>query len=330
MKKAATPVSKQNSQNTNQDLPTIIKSKNKILFLIVAFVLLFSTLIGAVGYLSYQNKNITSQLQSKSNCDAPKNVSVPTNCPVTELDSSLVPDQFIRVYPSLDGGMSFYVYESGSFGECLYGIIDKQGYTLEVSDLLDLNTITCNREMGRISTSFISWGADNTFVVNEEPGELKIVNVRRSIAESFEYDPQEYVFIAVNTNLDSWLFKKNQDNEDYNNTYTVLDRNKNVVLDNIFIESNDRGVMYDEANDGFLFISWFFYEGGKKSVKLQFLSADTLQLRTILSTEPKLSLGSGCTSEYLISVTGEIILTPGCTGVGEEYISEDGYIHIKL
>lgn len=329
MKKAATPVSKQNSQNTNQDLPTIIKSKNKILFLIVAFVLLFSTLIGAVGYLSYQNKNITSQLQSKSNCDAPKNIPATTNCPTQQLDSKLTSDKIIRIYPSLDGGMSFFAYESGTAGRCFYGIRDKQGYSREVSGLLDLDTLTCQPGMGNISTSFVSWGTDNTFVVNEKPGELKIINVDESLASRYDYSPVEYTFAAVNKTLDAWLFKKNQDDEDYNNTYTVLDRNKNVVLDNIFIESNDRGVMYDSVNDGFLFISRF-YENEQMAVELQFLPTNTLQLKTVLSTEPVPSFGRGCASEYLISKPGEIILTKGCLVVDKEYISEDGYIHIKL
>ena len=53
-------------------------------------------------------------------------------------------------------------------------------------------------------------------------------------------------------------------------------------------------------------------------------------LRNILTTEPVEAPGRGCYSEYLLSKPGEIILTPGCLTVGENRISPDGNIHIKL
>jgi len=88
-------------------------------------------------------------------------------------------------------------------------------------------------------------------------------------------------------------------------------------------------VLYDEANDGFLFISRT-YIGENVSVKFEFLPMNSLSLRNILTTEPVVAPGRGCNSEYLLSQPGEIILTQGCLIVGNKYLDTDGNIHIKL
>lgn len=157
-------------------------------------------------------------------------------------------------------------------------------------------------------------------------GEIKIVDVGKLEAETYKYDASKYDFVGASRSLKYWLFSKSQEN---NISYILLDRNNNVALDNLSFESNDRGALYDEVNDGFLFISRTYTEQDV-SVEFDFLSMSNLTLRNILTTEPVEAPGRGCYSEYLISQPGEIILTPGCLTVGSKHLGSDGNIHIKL
>jgi hypothetical protein len=88
-------------------------------------------------------------------------------------------------------------------------------------------------------------------------------------------------------------------------------------------------VLYDEVNDGFVFIKRTFTTD-TTSIRFDFLALPNLSLRTVLTTKPVPSVGRGCLSEYLVPTPGEIVLTPGCLNVAPEYIGADGNIHIKL
>lgn len=235
-------------------------------------------------------------------------------------------NQAIRIYPSLNRNFSFYIYPTSSGDKCIYGITDKQGYRYDISRVLGTDKITCSEGEGNLSSSFIGWADGSKFLIEEKEGEIKIVDVEKFKVETYKYDVSKYNFVGANRSLKYWMFRKSQEN---NISYILLDENKNVALDNINFESNDRGALYDEANDGFLFISRTFTEQNV-SVIFDFLSMNTLTLKNILTTEPVGIHGRGCYSEYLISQPGEIILTPGCLTVNSKHIGSDGNIHIKL
>jgi len=236
-------------------------------------------------------------------------------------------NQIIRIYPSLNNHFSFYIYPADDSEKCLYGIRDKQGYGYDVNKVLGTDRITCSEGQGNLYSSFISWVDGDKFLLNEPEGEIKIVNVAKFEADTYKYDLTKYKFVGADRSLKYWLFREVI--QGTGALYVLFDRNSNIVLDNINFEFNDRGALYDEVNDGFLFISRIFTEESV-SVKFDFLPMSTLVLKTLLTSEPVQAPGRGCYSEYLISQPGEIILTPGCLTIGSKYLGSDGNIHIKL
>lgn len=239
------------------------------------------------------------------------------------------PNQILRVYPSLNRNFSFYLFSANDQSMCQYGIENKEGYKYDVSKVLGTDKVTCSEQMGYVSSSFVGWADENKFLLDEKQGEVKIVDVVNFAVETYKYDAGKYDFIGANRSLKYWLFRKI---EEQDISYILFNRDNTVALNNIHFESNDRGALYDDVNDGFLFIDRTFNEEGVSTVatKFYFLSMNNLKLRNILTTEPFEVFGRGCSSEYLLSEPGEIILTPGCLTVGDKYLSADGNIHIKL
>lgn len=246
---------------------------------------------------------------------------------INQPDDSSNTYKLIRTYPSLNREFTFYVYSTNSRDKCAYGVKDKQGYSHDVSELLGKDSIICSEGQGNLSTSFVSWVDGNKFLVDMKNGEIKIVDVEKFEVETYRYDVSKYNFLFSNRTLDYWLFRKI--NQADSVSYILFDRNYDVSLDNINFDSNDRGVLYDEVNDGFLFISRT-YSGKNVSIKFDFLPISNLNLRNVLITEPVETLGMGCYSEYLISQPREIILTPGCLSVSEKYLNSNGNIYIRL
>ncbi len=256
-------------------------------------------------------------------------IKLPISSDVSEQTQKLATsriNQVVRIYSSLNRNFSLYLYSPDDQSKCLYGIEDKQGYKHDISKALGTDKITCSEGMGNISSSFVNWVDGNKFLLDEKVGEIKIVDVANFAVESYKYDASKFDFIGANRSLKYWLFRKIQEK---NTSYILLDRDTNVALDNINFESNDRGAQYDEVNDGFLFIDRTFTEESV-STKFDFLSMNDLKLKNILTTEPVEAFGRGCSSEYLLSEPGKVILTPGCLTVGDKYLGTDGNIHIKL
>ena len=266
--------------------------------------------------------NSASQINKSSQNDLQ-----PTQQPVNQVATINDSSQMMRIYSSPNNNYSFYVYSTSDSEKCLYGIRNKQGYGYDVSGVLGTDKITCTDNQGSLSTSFVSWTDGAKFVINEKEGVIDIVNVEKFEADTYNYDSANYSFVGVSHTLQYWLFRKN--NQVNSTSYVLFDKDNHIVLDNISINSNDRGVLYDEVNDGFLFISRTF-TGEDVSVKFEFLSNSNLSLRTLLTTDPVVAPGRGCSSEYLLSQPGEIILTPGCLTVANKYLGSDGNIHIKL
>lgn len=312
-------------------IPNNIKTTNfnkiglKVGLFFGGFVLLGIIFYGGimVGKSFYKLNNSTSTLPSTQNSwSYPQ----PTQQPTYQAPATDSINERIRIYPSLNNRFSFYIYLAVNSEKCLYGIIDKTGYERDVSRVLGIDRITCSGGE-TLSSSFISWADGEKFLLNEPEGEVKIVNVVEFEADAYKYDVTKYEFIGASRSLKYWLFRKvSQGNS---SSYVLFDRNNNIALDNINFESNDKYELYDEVNDGFLFISRT-YTGENVSVKFDFLSMSNLSLRTLLTTETVQARGIGCYPEYLISQPGEIILTRGCLTVGNKYLGSDGNIHIKL
>ncbi len=235
--------------------------------------------------------------------------------------------QVLRIYPSLDRQLSFYVYPYDmDQGLCSYGVVDPLGFSWDLSRILGTDKITCSEGNGNLGTSFVSWVDGDTFLLDERVGEVKIVNVANFSAEKYPYAASDVSFVGADLTLRYWLFREKTEDA---SSFALLDRNGVAVMDDITFESNDRGAMFDEANNGFLFIGRTF-TGQEVSVSFDFLPLDTLTLNNILTTEPTVDPGRGCYPEYLLSQPGEIILTPGCLTVPEKHLGLDGNIHIKL
>lgn len=304
---------------------SLLAKHPKVSFILVALLALYSLSITTLFVSKLDSKSTSNtSLTGAVSTDSDDQSIQPQNNQASNAEQTF---SMLRIYPSLDRHFSFYIYpNSVGSSECKYGIRYKEGIGPDVSRALGLEKLTCSERQGNLSSSFAGWADGSKFLINENNGEIKIFDVDDFKAESYTYDTSKYVFVGASRSLNYWLFKKTGQNT---TSYILLDRNNNIALDNINFESNDRGVLYDEVNDGFLFISRTF-TGEKVSVKFDFLSVNNLNLRNILTTEPVEAPGRGCYSEYLLSKPGEIILTPGCLTVGEKYIGFDGNIHINL
>jgi hypothetical protein len=319
----------ENTQNNDKSSINIAKLSRRTLIIgSLAGELILLAIVFYGGLIIGKSSNKTSTCNSVTQLN--KN-SQPNQQPTQQLANQSPAtgniNQMVRIYPSLNRSFSFYIYPANSRDTCAYGIRDKQGYGYDVSEVLGADTIICSEEQGTLSSSFAGWADGNKFLINEKDGEIKIIDVEKFEAETYKYDASKYNFVGANRTLKYWMFRKiNQGNPV---AYILLDKNNNVVLDNINFESNDRGALYDEVNDGFLFISRT-YSGENVSVKFDFLPMNNLSLRNILTTEPVEVQGRGCYPEYLISQPGEIILFPGCLTVKNKYLGSDGNIHIRL
>ncbi len=235
--------------------------------------------------------------------------------------------KIVHIYPSLDRQFSFYVYPYDmNQGLCLFGLTDSQGFPLDLRKLLGTDKIVCAEGNGNIESSFVSWVDGDIFLLDEQVGEIKIVNVKDLSVENYPYIAGDIGFVGADRSLRYWLFRESKKDSI---SYKLLDRNGLAVMNDITFESNDRGAMFDEANNGFLFVSRTF-TGEGVSISFDFLSLDTLTMKNILTTEPTATSDTGCSSEYMLSQPGEIILTPGCLTVPDKHLGSDGNIHIRL
>lgn len=289
---------------------------NKTLFVFCVVVLV----VFAVGFL--MGKNLFKGLKMTANpLNQINKEEVSTQIPAANLN-----DYRVRAFPSLTRNFTLYLYPDETREKCFYGINNKIGDG-HGGAFLGVDKIPCSEGQTGIVTNFLGWVDGEKIVYNENPGIIKIFDVRRSETDLYQYDKDKYDFVSVNRSLRYWLFQKKEQSQ--NISYVLLDNNQNIVLDNIKYGTPDRGVLYDEVNDGFLFIKRTFIDESS-SVEFKYLSLDNLELRILLTTEPVQTPGRGCGSEYLISKPGEIILTPGCYTIGSKYYGTDGNFHLKI
>lgn len=251
-------------------------------------------------------------------------------------ESSEIEKQKILI--SENGEMEIYIYWSTDFSSdaCEVQVNDKEGKVYDVSPFLESDSIWCTAGMGEYATNFKGWLADGSFLLEETAGEIQIVNVLAKSKNEYFYDSADSLFVGANKTGEYWLFRISV--TEGQREYILLDRDKSTILDKIIIDNNDRGVLYDYVNDGFLFISRLYSiekdeEGVYHeyvSISLDYLSLGDLGVTTLLTTDKAEVYGRGCSSERLLSVPGEIILTEGCLTVLPKYLGEDGNIHITL
>ncbi len=268
----------------------------------------------------------------------PNNTSSPNPPIVSKLpdnDSGNYPE-LEKIYPSLDQAYYFYVvYPQGGddIGEtkCKFGIsgerINTKYLTKYFADLVGYYEITCSQGMGGFYNTFIRWAEDDRLLIMERKGTMNIYQVSTNTLKNYFYNPDEIEFQSVDKSLKYWLFSK-KDQKD-KRVFTVLDGENNTVVDNLTFGVVDRPVLYDDLNDGFLFIGRY-YENNLVSVRFDWLGIKDVTTKNLLTTDSISVPGRGCYPEYLVSKPGEVIVTPGCLTVAEKYLGADGNIHLPL
>ncbi len=247
------------------------------------------------------------------------------------VDSVLLEFSELRIYPSLDGEFSTYIYPlNNEKNEYIYGIINKAGAgTYKINQLIENNTFECYEPVAHDCIPFMKWVKGNKFV--HKNSQLEIIDAKKVEKEIYDYDKSKYNFVDVNKTLEYWLFEK-KDSEYDTKSYVILNRDKKVVRDNIdFLSSNK--ALYDEVNDGFVFITGIYSSPKKEQVSMQidFLSLKNMTLRNILMTDPAEVPARECCNESLESEPGEIFLYSGCLLiVDEKYLDSQWRVHIKL
>lgn len=241
-------------------------------------------------------------------------------------------DTRVRIYPSLDNQYFFHITPvKGNNSECSYQIIDKEGYGYIVKEAMQRDKISCSDQGWTIvSNMFKGWVDGEKFLIEARSGEITVIGVNSfKVEKTYEYDSKLLSFVGANRTLKYWLFEKTP-----LYSYVLLDENKKVVKDDINFNSNGQlnyggyGVLYDDVNDGFLFIS--AQRQQEVSFKFDFLYTKNLAFKTLLITDPVGVVGRGCGGNKLVSKPGEIIFASSCVTVDKKYISQDGYIHIPL
>lgn len=257
--------------------PTLMISGLVGRLILLAIVFYSGLIVGKSSNKASMNNSIPQLNQISQSSQQPMGQSLNQSPAISNIN------QMVRIYPSLNRNFSFYIYPTNIRDKCAYGIRDKEGNEHGISRALGSDTITCSEGQGTLSSSFAGWADGNKFLINEKDGEIKIINIGKFELETYKYDASKYNFIAANRTLKYWMFRKISQGDLV--SYTLFDRGNNITLDNIIFESNDRGALYDEINDGFLFISRT-YSGKNVSIKFDFLPMNNLSLKNILTTDP--------------------------------------------
>lgn len=293
--------------------------------------LLVVPLLMGVSCTKGQNNKVVSDLiNSNQQVEAKQKLIETLENQINIADNKLrtkIPHVYTFKSPNLKYTLYLYNHTDSTGNFCLSELRDGQGNGNSIlNNMLKEVDFSCHNEMYFYS-KFVGWSADSKIIVKENKGSVVIIDVDKKEISRYTYDPQKYLFMSVNKTLKYWLFKKITVTDKI--SYIILDGNQKVIKDNIDFVANDRGVQYDYANDGFLFINRT-YKDSVVSVEFSFLSLKDLKIKNILTTEPLKEEGRGCIPEYLISQPGEIIMTQGCLPVGDKYLELDGNIHIKL
>lgn len=239
----------------------------------------------------------------------------------------------IRIYPSPNGEFSFYIYQlDPTMGDqCYYDLENRAGLTYSTNLSLPA-TIQCGEGPGyNFSKVFKGWTDDNRLIFDVEPGVVKVMSPRVKLSETITYDSSNLSLHSINRNLEYWLFVDNQ------GTYVLKNKNQQTIVADL--PDSDFPPLYDEVNDGYIFIQREFqqvnYPGigetnQTASVQIQFLDLGEAEVRTVLTTEPYPVEGRGCGPQYTLSRPGELILVTDCLNLDDKYLNADGDISIRL
>src|SRR6202158_5221436 len=187
---------------------------------------------------------------------------------------------------------------------------------------MGMSTMSCDEGM-IFWSAFESWADRDKLLVRKSDYDIKIVDPLKVAVTDYQVD-SSLIFRLANHSLKYWLFRQNPAG-----AYELFDENGKLALADITGVGDE--VLYDKVNDGFLFIGTDSSATGV-SVRLAYLSLSALNLKNILTTEPASTPDRGCgdTNTVVSTMSGEVILHPGCLTVGAKYYGPDGNIHIHL
>lgn len=323
-----------------------VKVKNyplKSLIIAISLMVFFSSISSIIGYKLGRNNNQQAQSKKTTNNSSQANPAkyITYISPViSPTISNLITDQTSQtentmIYPSPNNYSYFLMYADNSVkDECFFVIVNDAGQPIgyNIKKILNTNKIYCYHDMGYGASAFQKWVDDYKIIFKEKDETIKIIDILDSKIETFNYDKSQLTFVDVNKSLKYWLFKKKSD--EY--SFLLTDSNKKIIYDKKFNQKSPGSdniyvVLYDDINDGFLFISHNLNEG-KVLNKFDFLSLNDFSYRTLLAAGSIEAEGrGGCRPPKLYrTLPGDISIDPGCIGIAEEYIKSDKKVHISV
>lgn len=320
-------------ENLNQDT---VKTKlvhsdrtlKVVIFLFLTIVVfLAGWMLGKLGYLT------------KTNNQRPLQAVTPVVGPSTPTEQEIINRimSSSAIFPSFDNLYYFWAVPNFLNNRCFYFLTDSKGHIYsDFKTILGQDSVNCSFGEGSLSSSFVGWADNDQFVVEMTPGNVKIVDAKNKKIQEHNYDPKQLKIVVMDRTLNFWLFY-NHDNSGKQTSYSLLDQDNKVLLNNLMPPDKDAGIgsaLYDRVNNGLVFLTTV-PSGARPSqtisTKIYFLSFNNLILRNILTTDPVPAPGGhGCIPESLVSQPGEVIIVPGCFIYPTKYLAADKNVHIKL
>jgi hypothetical protein len=223
--------------------------------------------------------------------------------------TSTIPDSSMHLFPfkSLDGGYVFNLYVPKSGVGCIYRVVDNEGHEVSLDNVVGSYNINCSVGLG-FDTDFIGWASGDKFLLRGNPGEIKIVDVKNLAVESHQYNASSYYFDAASRSLQYWLYQHDEGGGDY----TILDTKNNIILANIH---GYWSALYEPVNDGFIFSAIDPVTSSTASLRLDYLPASTLKLRSVFKSNPFPLAQRGSESPSVSGKPGELMYSSGIAGL---------------
>ena len=314
------------------------------LLLIIACVVFISSYLTYI-YFSTQSKNKVAPT-----FDLGINNMMPTKLPNISPSPTLYVSntEDIQMYPSPTGKYVFYIYpirkpNQYNFDECSFGLrINSENGNVDLSyniyDFVGTEKIPCTEGMGPVNQgNFRYWLDEENFIFDNLDGKIYIIQALNPEIKKIYTHRVDYVFSLVSPDLKYWLFRKNPQS---NPIYVLLNQDQEVVKDDIkFLDYELFLPLLDKVNNGIVFLRRKFRSlptplagpfTTEVSARFDFLSFNDLSYQVLLTTDFVGAPGRGCGLNKLLSVPKEIIIKTDCIAVGDQYLGNDGNIHIKL
>lgn len=293
-----------------------------------------------IGKIQVSNQKLS--VSSTSKMANPTVLPKPTNPSIINGADNLIK----RNYISSDGNYLFKVSIKSSqaveylTNQCDYSLSSKNGSRYDLTKIIKASKLSCSASQGMISSVFMGWISNNTFAIEEDQGNIKLVSLPELQVESYSYDSNKYSPETVSGSQQYWLFRKKTPPKD-KSAFIILGKDKSVILDNLEFNQTENehmlgSIYFDPLNKGFLFtIRNFYYIPNTSTqmtfVKFDFLDVTSMKLRNLLTTESIEARGMGCGGyDEIYSKPGEIIASINCITIGAKYLDSDRKIHIKL